>query len=116
MQIQPLIRVVSAILLLVATGAIVAIATMPGIRGARPADQMSVAAAASTKPLQKKRCSDCAVVLAIKPLEAASATSSKRYEIQLRMSDGSLTSVTTGTRPSWKAGDWVRLQNGKLIG
>jgi hypothetical protein len=50
------------------------------------------------------------VVLAIRPLEGS------HYEIQLRMSDGSLKSVTSGTRPMWKAGDWVRLQNGKLIG
>jgi hypothetical protein len=110
MKIQPLIRVVSAIALLMAIGAIVAIAALPGIRGGKPADQMSVAAAASTKPLQKKRCSDCAVVLAIRPLEGS------HYEIRLRMSDGSLKSVTSGTRPNWKAGDWVRFQNGKLIG
>jgi hypothetical protein len=109
MKIQPLIRAVSAIVLVVAIGAIGAIAVLPGLRGGKP-DQMSVAAAASTKPLQNKRCSDCAVVLAIRPLEGA------HYEIHLRMSDGSLKSVTTGTRPSWKAGDWVRLQNGKLIG
>jgi hypothetical protein len=114
MKIQPLIRLVSAIVLLVAIGAIVAIAVLPGIRGGKPADQMSVAAAALTKPLQKKRCSDCAVVLAIRPLEGSSAT--KHYEIQLRMADGSLKNVTSATRPNWKAGDWVRLQNGKLIG
>jgi hypothetical protein len=109
MEIQPLIRAVSAILLVAATGAIVMIVAMPGTRGGR-GDQMSVAAAALTKPLQKKRCSDCAMVLAIRPLEGS------HYEIHLRMSDGSLKSVTSGTRPIWKAGDWVRLQNGKLIG
>jgi hypothetical protein len=109
MEIQSLIRAVSAILVVAATGAIVAIVAMPGTVGGR-ADQMSVAAAALAKPLQKKRCSDCAVVLAIRPLEGS------HYEIQLRMSDGSLKSVTSGTRPIWKAGDWVRLQNGKLIG
>ena len=109
MEIQSLIRAASAILLVAATGAIVMIVAMPGTRGGK-AEQMSVAAAASTKPLQDKRCSDCAVVLAIRPLEAS------HYEIHLRMSDGSLKSVTTGTRPSWKPGDWVRLQNGKLIG
>ena len=113
MEIQSLIRAVSAILVVAATGAIVMIVAMPGTRAGK-ADQMSVAAAALTKPLQKKRCSDCAVVLAIRPLEGSNAT--KHYEIQLRRSDGSLTTVTTGTRPNWKAGDWVRLQNGKLIG
>jgi len=30
------------------------------------------------------------------------------------MSDGSVKTVTSSTKPAWKAGDRVRLQNGKL--
>ena len=44
------------------------------------------------------------------------ARSSKRYEIQVRMSDGSVRTLSSSTQPIWKAGDRVRLQNGKLIG
>ena len=38
------------------------------------------------------------------------------YQIQVRMSDGSVKTLTYGTAPAWKAGDRVRLQNGRLVG
>jgi outer membrane lipoprotein SlyB len=42
------------------------------------------------------------------------ARTTKRYQIEVRMSDGSVKTVTSSTKPAWKAGDRVRLQNGKL--
>jgi hypothetical protein len=68
-------------------------------------------------------CSDCGVVVAIDgkdvvtllgPAEAASNTNSQRFRVYVRMSDGSLRSVVSRTQPTWKPGDRVRLQNGKL--
>ena len=44
------------------------------------------------------------------------ARATKRYQVQVRMSDGTLKTVTSATQPTWKAGDPVRLQNGKLFG
>jgi outer membrane lipoprotein SlyB len=41
-----------------------------------------------------------------------SARSSKRYEISVRMQDGSVKVAKTDTPPTWRAGDKVRLQNG----
>lgn len=44
------------------------------------------------------------------------ARTTKRYQIQVRMTDGSERTVTYYTAPKWKAGDRVRLENGKLVG
>lgn len=43
------------------------------------------------------------------------ARTTKYYQVQVRMVDGSLKNVRFGTRPSWKSGDKVRLQDGKLV-
>ena len=43
-----------------------------------------------------------------------SARSTKKYEISVRMHDGSVKVATTGTPPAWHAGDKVRLHNGVL--
>jgi outer membrane lipoprotein SlyB len=43
------------------------------------------------------------------------ARATKHYEVQVRMPDGKLKSVRLGTRPNWKSGDKVRLQDGKLV-
>jgi outer membrane lipoprotein SlyB len=43
------------------------------------------------------------------------ARTTKHYEVQVRMPDGKLKSVRYGTRPGWKSGDKVRLQDGKLV-
>jgi len=40
----------------------------------------------------------------------------RRYQIQVRMSDGRIRTLTYGTAPAWKAGDRVRLLNGRLVG
>ena len=41
-----------------------------------------------------------------------SARSAKRYDISVRMPDGSVKVVSTDTPPAWRAGDKVRLHNG----
>lgn len=43
------------------------------------------------------------------------ARTTKHFEVQVRMPDGKLKSVRFGTRPAWKSGDKVRLQDGKLV-
>jgi uncharacterized protein YcfJ len=40
------------------------------------------------------------------------ARSGKRYEISVRMQDGSVKVAKSDTQPSWRAGDKVRVQNG----
>jgi hypothetical protein len=70
-------------------------------------------------------CVDCGVVVSsdgkdvvtlLGPAESAIATANQRFRVYVRMSDGSLRSVVFKTRPAWKAGDHVRLQDGKLRG
>jgi hypothetical protein len=34
----------------------------------------------------------------------------------VRMSDGSVKTLTSSTQPTWKAGDRVRLQSGRIVG
>jgi outer membrane lipoprotein SlyB len=41
-----------------------------------------------------------------------SARSTKRYDISVRMHDGSIKVVSSDTPPAWRPGDKVRLQNG----
>lgn len=43
------------------------------------------------------------------------ARTTKHYEVQVRMPDGKLRSVKYATRPAWKSGDKVKLQEGKLV-
>lgn len=43
------------------------------------------------------------------------ARTAKRYRTEIRMTDGTVKTVTSTSQPSWKSGDRVRLQNGKLI-
>jgi hypothetical protein len=39
-----------------------------------------------------------------------------QYQIRVRMSDGSERTLTYTNPPAWKAGDRVRLLNGRLVG
>lgn len=43
------------------------------------------------------------------------ARTTKHYEVRVRMSEGNEKSVRFATRPAWKPGDRVRLQDGKLV-
>lgn len=43
-----------------------------------------------------------------------SARSTKRYDISVRMHDGSIKVVSTDTPPAWRPGDKVRLRNGTV--
>ena len=98
---------VFASVLMVALGALTSLTAHFDGADADEAARLPVALAASSK--QAKNCADCGVVVAV-------ARTEKRYQIKVRMSDGSLQTVTSTTQPSWKAGDPVRLQNGKLFG
>jgi hypothetical protein len=112
MRIQSLIAAASASTIVVAMGAIAAIAAhMSASKGGAGQDAVPVAVAA--KPLDRG-CADCGVVVAVRPIELKKAA--KRYQIRVRMSDGSVKTITSPTAPSWKAGDRVRLQNGRLVG
>jgi outer membrane lipoprotein SlyB len=42
------------------------------------------------------------------------ARAKKQYDVGVRMSDGSVKTVTYETQPTWRSGDKVRLVNGKL--
>lgn len=44
-----------------------------------------------------------------------SARSTKRYDVSVRMQDGSVKTVSTATPPAWHPGDRVRLQHGLLM-
>ena len=76
-----------------------------------------VRVAVAAKPLDRG-CLDCGVVVAVKQVElkGRKAESANQYQIRVRMSDGSERTVTYTNPPAWKAGDRVRLQNGRLVG
>jgi outer membrane lipoprotein SlyB len=42
------------------------------------------------------------------------ARTTKRFHVDVRMEDGSVKTVTSQARPSWRVGDRVRLQEGRL--
>ena len=43
-----------------------------------------------------------------------SARSHKRYDVSVRLHDGSVKTVSSDAPPTWKSGDKVRLVNGRL--
>jgi outer membrane lipoprotein SlyB len=43
------------------------------------------------------------------------ARTTKHYQVQVRMADGTTKTVRYSARPSWKSGDKVRLTDGKLV-
>jgi outer membrane lipoprotein SlyB len=43
------------------------------------------------------------------------ARSTRHYDVDVRMADGSTKSLRLNSKPAWKAGDPVRLQGGKLL-
>ena len=59
----------------------------------------------------EQTCEACGVVVSVRHTK-----STKRYDVEVRMSDGSLRTVTYFIPPGWKAGDRVRLEYGKLVG
>jgi hypothetical protein len=117
MRIQGLIGAAVASVVVVGLGAIASIASYMSRVDSDGTGGVRVAVAA--KPLERG-CSDCGVIVAVRPIELRGkavepARIKKRYQIQVRMSDGSVKTVTYNTEPTWKAGDRVRLQNGRLI-
>ncbi len=104
MAFQTLIAGVFASVLVVALGAIASLTS-----------QVSNPVAAAAKPLDRS-CSSCGVVVAVRPVELKGRPPSVRYQIEVRMSDGSVKKLSSSTQPAWKAGDRVRLENGRLVG
>ena len=54
-----------------------------------------------------------AVVVEVKEVERG-ARSNKRYDISVRLQDGSVKTVPSDAPPAWKNGDKVRVVNGRL--
>jgi hypothetical protein len=65
---------------------------LPGSRADKPAETV-----------RTSYCGDCGVVVAV-----------RQFQVNLRMADGTLTSVTFSSQPAWKAGDRVWFQDGEL--
>jgi outer membrane lipoprotein SlyB len=42
------------------------------------------------------------------------AKTKKRYDVAVKMADGSMKTVSYEAQPTWRAGDHVRLENGML--
>jgi hypothetical protein len=113
MRIQSLIALTAASVIMIGLGAIAGmVAYMSHATG-----QGDVRVAVAAKPLERG-CLDCGVVIAVKQVELKGrrAESSSQYQIRVRMSDGSERTVTYTNPPAWKAGDRVRLLNGRLVG
>jgi hypothetical protein len=116
MRIQSLIAAAVASVVVVALGAIAAIAASMSssteASGVRP-----VRVAVAAKALDRS-CLDCGVVVAVKEIElkGRAIRRTAQYQIRVRMSDGSVKTLTSSSLPRWKAGDRVRLHNGFLAG
>ena len=116
MRIQSFLAAASASVLVIGMGAIAGIAAH--LSSSKAQGEVPVAVAA--KPLDRG-CMDCGVVVDVRSIELKGkkiepARTAKRYQIQVRMSDGSVKTLTYNSAPLWKAGDRVRLQNGRLVG
>ena len=113
MRVQSLIAAGVASIVVVSLGAIATIAARLPVRNS----EKSVPVAMATRPLDRA-CADCGVVTAVKEVElkGKDRRMAVQYQIRVRMSDGSVKILTTDIAPTWKAGDRVRLQNGRLAG
>ena len=113
MRIQSLIAAAAASVLVIALGTIASIASL--LSSSRPERSFNspVRVAVASKPLDRA-CPECGVVVAVRVVELKSKTAPVRYQIEVRMSDGSVKTLSSATPPSWKAGDRVRLQNGRI--
>jgi hypothetical protein len=114
MRIQGLITGTVASVIVVALGGIAAIASHMSSANRDGSEQRSVPVAVASKPLDRG-CAECGVIVAVRPIELK-ARSAMRYQIRVRMSDGSVKTLTSSTQPNWKAGDRVRLQSGRIVG
>jgi hypothetical protein len=118
-RIQSFIAASAASVIVIALGAIASIAGYMSSAKGDGAGQHAVPVAVAAKPLDRG-CVECGVVVAVRSIELKGkkepARVAKRYQIQVRMSDGSVKTVTYSSAPAWKAGDRVRLQNGRLAG
>jgi hypothetical protein len=117
MRIQSLILSVVVSVIFVALGTIAGIAAHLSRSASEGAGPRGVPVAVAAKPLDRG-CLDCGVVVAVKRLELKdkSAKATSQYQVRVRMSDGSMKTLIYGSAPAWKAGDRVRLQNGRLAG
>lgn len=115
MRVQSLIAAGVASIVVISLGAIAVIVSRLGSGAERPDRDVRVAVA--TRPLDRA-CADCGVVTAVKEVELKGRDRrvAVQYQIRVRMSDGSVKILTTDIAPTWKAGDRVRLQNGRLAG
>lgn len=116
MRIQSLIAATAASVLVIGMGAVAGIAGHMSRFKADGAAPVAVAA----KPLDRG-CMECGVVVAVRSIELKARSiepvrTAWRYQVQVRMSDGSVKTVTYSSAPAWKAGDRVRLLNGRVVG
>jgi hypothetical protein len=117
MRIQSLILSTVASVLFVALGTIAGMAAYLSRHASEGPEGRPVPVAVAAKPIDRG-CRDCGVVVAVKQVELKGKTAkpSSQYEVRVRMSDGSMRTVTYNNAPAWKAGDRVRLQNGRVVG
>lgn len=138
-RLHPLIAMAAMALTLLSAAGIAALTgLLPGERG-----QATVAAAVEPQPAARHvaapvpvLCLDCGVVESLRSIEQEGEGSglgaiaggayaghqiekaqkkTLRYEIAVRMADGSLRTVIQETRPVWREGERVRFDNGVLV-
>jgi len=85
-------------------GASVAIILLSGV---------GIAAVTGYLPGSNAQKAQHAVVVEVKAVER-NALTHKRYEVSVRLQDGSVRTVPSDAPPAWKSGDKVRVVNGRL--
>jgi hypothetical protein len=117
MRIQSLIFSTVASVLFVGLGAIAGITAYVSRSASEGAHPRDVPVAVAARPVDRA-CRDCGVVVSVKELQLKSRTAkqTRQYQVRVRMSDGSERTVTYSSPPAWKAGDRIRLQNGRVVG
>jgi len=116
MRVQSLIFLAVASVIFVGLGTIAGIAAYLSRSTGEAAGPRDVPVAVAAKPIDRG-CRDCGVVIAVKRVElkGKAAKSPSQYQVRVRMSDGSERTVTYTSAPAWKAGDRVRLLNGRVV-
>ncbi|MBI4995567.1 MAG: hypothetical protein HZC22_01425 [Rhodocyclales bacterium] len=84
------------------------------------ADPFSLGASLYAPRAAVRDCEDCAIIASVRPLAFAARAGNNqqaadRWEIRVRMDDGTTLTVATEAQPSWQIGERVRLVDGAIM-
>lgn len=84
------------------------------------ADPFSLGKSVFAPQVAVRACEDCAIIASVRPLAFVARAGNNeqtadRWEIRVRMDDGTTLTVAAEAQPSWQVGERVRLLDGAIM-